>query len=82
MAKGEKSSDISSLGQHEADGSPSKLQMRSVISMTSALREVGMVSFLKFRNPHSQKIIKMIKCNEITLISDFPLGFSRKQITS
>nr|XP_035943437.1 serine/threonine-protein kinase Nek1-like isoform X6 [Halichoerus grypus] len=30
------------LGQHEAGGSPSKQQMRSVISVTSALKEVGM----------------------------------------
>ncbi|XP_054432039.1 serine/threonine-protein kinase Nek1 [Pteronotus mesoamericanus] len=29
-------------GQHEAGGSPSKQQMRSVISVTSALKEVGM----------------------------------------
>ncbi|XP_053441753.1 serine/threonine-protein kinase Nek1 isoform X4 [Nycticebus coucang] len=41
-----KSSDISSpLGQHEAGGSPSK-QMRPVISVTSALKEVGVDSSL------------------------------------
>lgn len=45
MAKGVKNSDMSPpLGQHEAGGSPSKQQMRSVISVTSALKEVGMVS--------------------------------------
>lgn len=49
MAKGGKSSDVSSaLGQHETGGSPSKQRMSSAvsISMTSALKEVGMVSFL------------------------------------
>ena len=52
MSKGVKGSDVSPpLGQHEAGGSPSKHQMRSVISVTSALKEVGMVSFLKFRAP-------------------------------
>ncbi|XP_070117468.1 serine/threonine-protein kinase Nek1 isoform X9 [Equus przewalskii] len=43
VAKGVKSSDMSPpSGQHEAGGSPSKQQMRSVISVTSALKEVGM----------------------------------------
>ncbi|XP_038291104.1 serine/threonine-protein kinase Nek1 isoform X13 [Canis lupus baileyi] len=43
VAKGVKNSDMSPpLGQHEAGGSPSKQQMRSVISVTSALKEVGM----------------------------------------
>nr|XP_051698524.1 serine/threonine-protein kinase Nek1 isoform X10 [Oryctolagus cuniculus] len=43
VAKGVKSSDVSpALGQHETGGSPSKQQMRSAISMTSALKEVGM----------------------------------------
>ncbi|XP_063494468.1 serine/threonine-protein kinase Nek1 isoform X25 [Symphalangus syndactylus] len=42
VAKGVKSSDVSPpLGQHETGGSPSKQQMRSVISVTSALKEVG-----------------------------------------
>ncbi|XP_069349857.1 serine/threonine-protein kinase Nek1 [Eulemur rufifrons] len=47
VAKGVKNSDVSSpLGQHEAGGSPSKQQMRSVISVTSALKEVGVDSSL------------------------------------
>lgn len=53
VAKGVKNSDMSPSGQHEAGGSPSKQQMRSVISVTSALKEVGMVSFLKFRTLQS-----------------------------
>nr|KAF6401876.1 NIMA related kinase 1 [Rousettus aegyptiacus] len=39
VAKGVKNSDMSPSGQHEAGGSPSKQQMRSVISVTSALKE-------------------------------------------
>ncbi|XP_044911621.1 serine/threonine-protein kinase Nek1 isoform X8 [Felis catus] len=47
VAKGVKSSDMSPpLGQPEAGGSPSKQQMKSVISVTSALKEVGMDSSL------------------------------------
>ncbi|XP_075866842.1 serine/threonine-protein kinase Nek1 isoform X3 [Microcebus murinus] len=47
VAKGVKSSDVSShLGQHEPGGSPSKQQTRSVISVTSALKEVGVDSSL------------------------------------
>ncbi|XP_045408484.1 serine/threonine-protein kinase Nek1 isoform X6 [Lemur catta] len=47
VAKGVKNSDVSSpLGQHETVGSPSKQQMRSVISVTSALKEVGADSSL------------------------------------
>nr|KAF6481231.1 NIMA related kinase 1 [Molossus molossus] len=43
VSKGVKGSDMSPpLGQHEAGGSPSKHQIRSVISVTSALKEVGM----------------------------------------
>ncbi|XP_010628151.1 serine/threonine-protein kinase Nek1 isoform X2 [Fukomys damarensis] len=43
VAKGVKSSDVSPpSGQHETGGSPSKQQMRSVISVTSALKEVCM----------------------------------------
>ncbi|XP_021120587.1 serine/threonine-protein kinase Nek1 isoform X2 [Heterocephalus glaber] len=43
VAKGVKSSDVSPpLEQHETGGSPSKQQMRAVISVTSALKEVGM----------------------------------------
>ncbi|KAM5173295.1 serine/threonine-protein kinase Nek1 isoform 5-T7 [Callospermophilus lateralis] len=43
VAKGIKSSDVSPpLGQHETGGSPSKHQMKSIISVTSALKEVGM----------------------------------------
>ncbi|XP_013214171.2 serine/threonine-protein kinase Nek1 isoform X10 [Ictidomys tridecemlineatus] len=43
VAKGIKSSDVSPpLGHHETGGSPSKHQMKSVISVTSALKEVGM----------------------------------------
>uniref|UniRef100_A0A8C8WDV3 non-specific serine/threonine protein kinase n=1 Tax=Panthera leo TaxID=9689 RepID=A0A8C8WDV3_PANLE len=47
VAKGVKSSDMSPpLGHPEAGGSPSKQQMKSVISVTSALKEVGMDSSL------------------------------------
>ncbi|XP_032154532.1 serine/threonine-protein kinase Nek1 isoform X3 [Sapajus apella] len=47
VAKGVKGSDVSPpLGQHETGGSPSKQQMRSVISVTSALKEVGVDSSL------------------------------------
>uniref|UniRef100_H0VWK7 non-specific serine/threonine protein kinase n=1 Tax=Cavia porcellus TaxID=10141 RepID=H0VWK7_CAVPO len=43
VAKGVKISDVSPpLGHYETGGSPSKQQMRSVISVTSALKEVGM----------------------------------------
>ncbi|KAM9192325.1 serine/threonine-protein kinase Nek1 isoform 2-T2 [Dugong dugon] len=45
VAKGVKNSDMSPpLGQRESGGSPSKQQMTSVISMTSALKDVGMDS--------------------------------------
>ncbi|XP_039075138.1 serine/threonine-protein kinase Nek1 [Hyaena hyaena] len=47
VTKGVKSSDMSPpLGQPEAGGSPSKQQMKPVISVTSALKEVGMDSSL------------------------------------
>lgn len=83
VAKGIKNSDVSApSGQQETGGSPSKQQMRPVISVTSALKEVGMVSFIKSRTPQSQKIIKRIKFNEITLIPNVPLSFSREKITS
>ncbi|XP_060157352.1 serine/threonine-protein kinase Nek1 isoform X6 [Globicephala melas] len=43
VAKGIKNSDVSPpSGQQETSGSPSKQQMRPVISVTSALKEVGM----------------------------------------
>ncbi|XP_072808890.1 serine/threonine-protein kinase Nek1 isoform X4 [Vicugna pacos] len=43
VAKGIKNSDMSPpSGQHGAGGSPSKQQMRPVISVTSALKEVGL----------------------------------------
>ncbi|XP_036711289.1 serine/threonine-protein kinase Nek1 isoform X3 [Balaenoptera musculus] len=43
VAKGIKNSDVSPpSGQQETGGSPSKQQMRPVISVTSALKEVGM----------------------------------------
>ncbi|XP_037686918.1 serine/threonine-protein kinase Nek1 isoform X4 [Choloepus didactylus] len=43
VAKGVKNSDVSPpLGEHEIGGSLSKQQIRSVISMTSALKEMGM----------------------------------------
>lgn len=59
MAKGVKSSDMSPpLGLPEAGGSPSKQQMKSVISVTSALKEVGMVSSLRFRTPQSKKLLE------------------------
>ena len=59
MAKGIKNSDVSPpSGQQEMGGSPSKQPMRPVISVTSALKEVCMVSFLWFRIPQSQRILK------------------------
>nr|KAF6401873.1 NIMA related kinase 1 [Rousettus aegyptiacus] len=51
VAKGVKNSDMSPSGQHEAGGSPSKQQMRSVISVTSALKEVGMDSLTGTQEP-------------------------------
>ncbi|XP_037382319.1 serine/threonine-protein kinase Nek1 isoform X2 [Talpa occidentalis] len=43
VAKGMKSSDVTlPVGQNDASGSPSKQQMRCVISVTSALKEMGM----------------------------------------
>ncbi|XP_069872603.1 serine/threonine-protein kinase Nek1 isoform X9 [Dipodomys merriami] len=43
VAKGIKSSNVSPpLGQHETGGSPSKQQILPVVSVTSALKEVGM----------------------------------------
>lgn len=50
-----RSSDISlPLENQETGGSPTKQQMRPVISVTSALKEVGLVSFIKFRAPQSE----------------------------
>lgn len=47
VAKGIKNFDVSPpSGQQEMGGSPSKQPMRPVISVTSALKEVCMVSFL------------------------------------
>lgn len=58
-AKGVKSSDVSpALGQHETGGSPSKQQMRSAISMTSALKEVGMDRSLIDTEETSEEIQK------------------------
>ncbi|XP_058406323.1 serine/threonine-protein kinase Nek1 isoform X8 [Diceros bicornis minor] len=59
VAKGVKSSDMSPpLGQHEAGGSPSKQQMRSVISVTSALKEVGMDGSLTDTHETSEEMQK------------------------
>uniref|UniRef100_A0A2K6QGA4 non-specific serine/threonine protein kinase n=1 Tax=Rhinopithecus roxellana TaxID=61622 RepID=A0A2K6QGA4_RHIRO len=59
VAKGVKSSDVSPpLGQHETGGSPSKQQMRSVISVTSALKEVGVDSSLTDTRETSEEIQK------------------------
>ncbi|XP_011815024.1 PREDICTED: serine/threonine-protein kinase Nek1 isoform X4 [Colobus angolensis palliatus] len=59
VAKGVKSSDVSPpLGQHEAGGSPSKQQMRSVISVTSALKEIGVDSSLTDTQETSEEIQK------------------------
>lgn len=46
MAKGIKNSDVSPPRAAGNGGSPSKQPMRPVISVTSALKEVCMVSFL------------------------------------
>ncbi|XP_011358580.1 serine/threonine-protein kinase Nek1 isoform X2 [Pteropus vampyrus] len=51
VAKGVKNSDMSPSGQHDSGGSPSKQQMRSVISVTSALKEVGMDSLTGTQEP-------------------------------
>ncbi|XP_063494454.1 serine/threonine-protein kinase Nek1 isoform X13 [Symphalangus syndactylus] len=59
VAKGVKSSDVSPpLGQHETGGSPSKQQMRSVISVTSALKEVGVDSSLNDTQETSEEMQK------------------------
>uniref|UniRef100_A0A7N5P0A2 non-specific serine/threonine protein kinase n=1 Tax=Ailuropoda melanoleuca TaxID=9646 RepID=A0A7N5P0A2_AILME len=59
VAKGVKNSDMSPpLGQHEAGGSPLKQQMRSVISVTSALKEVGMDRSLTDTQETSEDIQK------------------------
>ncbi|XP_036916299.1 serine/threonine-protein kinase Nek1 isoform X1 [Sturnira hondurensis] len=58
--KGVKGSDVSPpSGQHEAGGSPSKHQMRSVISVTSALKEVGMDRSLTDTQETSEETQKM-----------------------
>ncbi|XP_077000581.1 serine/threonine-protein kinase Nek1 isoform X3 [Tamandua tetradactyla] len=59
VAKGVKNSDVfPPLGQLEIDGSPSKQQIRSVISMTSALKEVGMDRSLIDTQETSEEIQK------------------------
>ncbi|KAK2115053.1 Serine/threonine-protein kinase Nek1 [Saguinus oedipus] len=59
VAKGVKDSDVSPpLGQHETGGSPSKQQMRSVISVTSALKEVGVDSSLTDTRETSEEMQK------------------------
>ncbi|XP_039335081.2 serine/threonine-protein kinase Nek1 isoform X2 [Saimiri boliviensis] len=59
VAKGVKGSDVSPpLGQHETGGSPSKQQMRSVISVTSALKEVGVDSSLADTREASEEMQK------------------------
>nr|XP_008973511.2 serine/threonine-protein kinase Nek1 isoform X4 [Pan paniscus] len=59
VAKGVKSSDVSPpLGQHETGGSPSKQQMGSVISVTSALKEVGVDSSLTDTRETSEEMQK------------------------
>lgn len=77
MAEGAKGPfTLAPLGQQGAGGSPSRRQRGSVISVTSALKEVGMVSSLKFR---TQEIIKRIKFTEITMIPNVPLDISREK---
>lgn len=65
-----RSSDVSPPLEHqETAGSPSKQPMRPVISVTSALREVVLVSFIKFRTPQTpQVILNENKFNELTLV--------------
>ncbi|XP_074194407.1 serine/threonine-protein kinase Nek1 isoform X4 [Rhinolophus sinicus] len=55
VAKGGKGSDMFPSGQHETGGSPSKQQLRSVISVTSALKEVGMDSLTQETSEEVQK---------------------------
>lgn len=54
VAKGGKSSDVFPLGLHEAGGSPSKQQTRSAISVTSALKEVGMDCLTDTQEPSEE----------------------------
>uniref|UniRef100_A0A8D1CDB5 non-specific serine/threonine protein kinase n=1 Tax=Sus scrofa TaxID=9823 RepID=A0A8D1CDB5_PIG len=62
VARGLKSSDVSPpSGQQGAGGSPPRHPVRPVISVTSALKEVGVVSSLKFTPPQSQKVMQRIK---------------------
>lgn len=72
-----KSSDVPpSMEHHEAGGSPSQQQMKPVISVTSALKEVGLVSFIKFRTPQRLEIIlNKNKFNELTLVPNVSLFF-------
>lgn len=67
-----KSSDVSPPLEHqERAGSPSKQQMRPVISVTSAMKEVGLVSFIKFRTAQRLKVnLNEDKFNELTLVSN------------
>ncbi|XP_066243968.1 serine/threonine-protein kinase Nek1 isoform X2 [Saccopteryx leptura] len=59
VSKGVKGSDMSPpLGQHEPGGSPSKHQMRPVISVTSALKEVAMDRSLTDTQETSEEIQK------------------------
>ncbi|KAF6095752.1 NIMA related kinase 1 [Phyllostomus discolor] len=60
VSKGVKGSDVSPpSGQHEVCGSPSKHQLRSVISVTSALKEVGMDRSLTDTQESSEETQKM-----------------------
>lgn len=72
-----RSSDVSLPLEHpETGGSPSKQQMKPVISVTSALKEVGLVSFLKFRIPQRLKIIfSENKCDKLALVPNVSLLF-------
>jgi hypothetical protein len=72
-----KSSDVPlPLELLETGGSPSKQQVKPVISVTSALKEVGLVSFIKFRTPQRLEIIlNKNKFSELTLIPNASLFF-------
>lgn len=80
VARGLKSSDVSPpSGQQGAGGSPPRHPVRPVISVTSALKEVGVVSSLKFTPPQSQKVMQRIKFSEVTL-NPILLDFSEKKL--
>lgn len=65
IVKGLKSVDVSpALGQHDSGGSPSRQQVRPVISVTSALKEVGLERSLTDTEENSEE---QQKTNDVIL---------------